>query len=67
VTRSLTVECLACGDVRAVIVPAGGHLNPGECARCGYLGWAPSDELTEPMRRSIREAPLEHRATLSAV
>ena len=66
-TRSLTLECLACGGVRAIIAPASGHLDPGECARCGYLGWAPWDELTEPMRRSIREAPLEQRATLSAV
>ena len=43
------------------------RLDPGECHRCGYVGWAPSTDLTEPMRRRIRERPIEHRATLYAV
>ena len=43
------------------------RLDPGECPGCGYVGWAPSADLTEPMRRRIRERPIERRANLYAV
>jgi ribosomal protein S27AE len=50
------VECLSCGAGRIV---AGGprHGDPGECHRCGYVGWASSEELTAEARRRLREHP----------
>ncbi|MBA2614753.1 MAG: hypothetical protein H0U90_03080 [Actinobacteria bacterium] len=65
--QTVRVECLGCGEARAV--PSAGHLrlNPGECPRCGCLGWAPSTSLNEPMRRRIRERPIDRRATLYAL
>jgi hypothetical protein len=51
----LTVECLRCGDTREA------HVDPGECPRCSYLGWAPSRDLTELARRALRERPVERR------
>jgi hypothetical protein len=32
-----------------------------ECPRCGYVGWAPVDELTEHERRVLQNRPLERR------
>jgi hypothetical protein len=43
------------------------RLDPGECPRCGYVGWAPSSALSEPMRRRMRERPLERRPQLFAL
>jgi hypothetical protein len=67
VMEKVRVECLGCGEARSV--PAVGHLrlDPGECPRCGYVGWAPSSSLSEPMRRRIRERPVDRRGTLYAV
>ena len=28
--------------------------DPGECPRCGYLGWAPSTALTEPITTYVQ-------------
>lgn len=56
----LTVECLRCGHARK-LAQSTRHLEGGECPRCGYLGWAPSLELTEPTRRLLRERPVESR------
>jgi hypothetical protein len=55
------VECLSCGARRIV---AGGprHGDPGECHRCGYVGWAASKDLTAAARRLLRERPLERRS-----
>jgi hypothetical protein len=39
----------------------GGHLQQGECPRCGYLGWAPATELNEAARRDVREHRIESR------
>jgi hypothetical protein len=36
------------------------HDQP-ECPRCGYVGWAPIDALSERERRVLRERPLERR------
>jgi hypothetical protein len=58
----LTVECLRCGETRVVeCVP---YLRVGECGRCGYLGWARSGELSEALRRLLRERPPERRRLL---
>jgi hypothetical protein len=58
---TLTVECLRCGDTREVRAPAGARLDGGECGRCEYVGWALVAELTEKLRRLIRERPPERR------
>jgi hypothetical protein len=56
-----SVECLACGLPRIVTVDA------GECPRCGYVGWAPVEAVTEEMRGKLREVPLvERRRSLRA-
>jgi hypothetical protein len=58
---SLRIECLRCGEVRAHRTAPKHHIDSGECPRCGYVGWASSADLTEPLRRSLRERPLERR------
>ena len=52
-----TVECLSCGKSRRVVADA----VPGECSRCGYVGWADSESLTETLRRLLRDRPVERR------
>ena len=37
------------------------RLEPGECLRCGYVGWARREELTETLRRALRERTTERR------
>lgn len=59
------VECLNCGQVRAVVLPARLALAD-ECPRCGYLGWADHSDLTEDARRLLRERPLEQRRIAAA-
>ncbi len=60
------VECLRCGALREVEHESG-RLEPGECSRCGYVGWAMSIDLTEALRRKIRDIPLNRRARLLVV
>jgi hypothetical protein len=55
---ALRVECLHCGQPRWLTPDQHGE---DECARCGYVGWAASLELTELDRRRLREHPLEQR------
>jgi Zn ribbon nucleic-acid-binding protein len=50
-----TVECLNCGTNRRV------GSATGECVRCGYVGWAESESLTETLRRALRDRPVERR------
>jgi ribosomal protein S27AE len=57
----LTVECLRCGDTREVSAKADDHMDAGECARCEYVGWALVADLTEKIRRVLRERPPERR------
>jgi ribosomal protein S27AE len=54
------VECLSCG-ARRVVVVGPRHSDPGECHRCGYVGWASSDDLTAKARRLLRDHPMERR------
>lgn len=61
------VECLRCGTPRAAGERRAHRLDPGECPRCGYLGWAHSAELSETARRRIRRVPPERRVHLHAV
>ncbi len=55
-----TLECLKCGTTREVVV-AQSRLETGECPCCRYVGWADPAELDEPMRKILRERPLESR------
>jgi hypothetical protein len=60
------VECLNCGAPRKISrLPS----RPGllhECARCGYVGWAETDSLTETLRRALRDRTLEQRRRVVA-
>ena len=58
--EKLTVECLSCGKLRAA-EPATPRNDAGECPRCGYVGWAASADLDEPIRRALRDRPVERR------
>jgi Zn ribbon nucleic-acid-binding protein len=58
----VTVECLGCGERRRVDEDnPTAHLGAGECPRCGYVGWAQPSDLSELVRRSLREFPPERR------
>ena len=59
--ETLIVECLRCGDVRQVPARKGHNVNAGECKRCDYVGWASVSDLTEKLRRILRERPPERR------
>jgi hypothetical protein len=63
----VTVECLGCGGPRRVPVEEAGKGDAGECPRCSYLGWAPSEALSEAIRRRIREQPPETRGKIKLV
>jgi ribosomal protein S27AE len=54
------VECLRCGHARE-LARLVHHVEGEECPRCGYLGWAPSLELSELTRRALRDRPVEGR------
>jgi Zn ribbon nucleic-acid-binding protein len=58
--ESLVVECLRCGSHRQSEPSPLRKANP-ECPRCGYVGWAPVEDLTERERRALRLRPLERR------
>ena len=61
--ESLVVECLRCGSSREAETqpsPLRQVASP-ECPRCGYVGWAPVNALSERERRALRERPLERR------
>jgi Zn ribbon nucleic-acid-binding protein len=56
------VECLGCGHRRrAEEDPVSRHVAAGECSRCGYVGWATPADLSELVRRALREFPPERR------
>jgi hypothetical protein len=64
--EKLSVECLRCGDTREVPARKGGHVDTGECDRCEYVGWALVADLTEKLRRVLRERPPERRRLYAA-
>jgi hypothetical protein len=59
--EKMKVECLSCGARRVVVEMHRNHVDAGECHRCGYVGWASSDELTQSARRLLRDRPVERR------
>jgi hypothetical protein len=56
----LAVECLCCGQ-RRVLAARRRVVDNAECPRCGYLGWAPSKDLTERARGLLRRRAPEQR------
>jgi hypothetical protein len=60
VVASTRVECLKCGMQHELLRAPGGHLQQGECPRCGYLGWAPTADLSEALRAAATR-PLDVR------
>jgi transposase len=56
-----TVECLRCGETREI-----SGRDTGECPRCEYVGWALVADLTEKLRRVLRERPPERRRLYAA-
>jgi hypothetical protein len=59
VSEKHAVECLRCGNFWTVERARTERLEPGECHRCGYVGWALAADLSEPVRRTLRERPPE--------
>ena len=55
------VECLRCGCQRRLGSAPIRVRAARECPRCGYLGWAPASELSEAVRRALRDEPVELR------
>ena len=59
---TLAVECLRCGTTRIARRNVFRRFDVPECPHCGYLGWAPSVELTETERKLLRTNPLDLRS-----
>jgi Zn ribbon nucleic-acid-binding protein len=55
------VECLSCGARRLVVAGENHHVDAGECQRCGYVGWASSEDLTQSARRQLQDRPVQRR------
>jgi ribosomal protein S27AE len=55
------VECLNCGATRRLAIHASRPAQQDECTRCGYVGWAESESLTETLRRALRDHTVEQR------
>jgi ribosomal protein S27AE len=64
---ALMIECLRCGDVRQVPAREDAHVDAGECGRCDYVGWASVADLTEKLRRILRDRPPERRRLYAAL
>lgn len=62
----IRVECLACGLPRRLAEWRLRRSAAGPCPRCGYVGWAPSRDLTEDDRRGLRELPVWRRGRRAA-
>jgi hypothetical protein len=61
-----TVECLKCGKTRAEPSRSAQRvITDDSCERCGYVGWAKTDELSESTRRMLRDRPLDRRRLLT--
>ena len=58
---AIPVECLRCGKRHQIMRASRSTIHEGECPRCGYVGWARRGELTETLRRALRERTTERR------
>ena len=63
---SRIVECLNCGATRNISALPSRPGSVHECRRCGYVGWADTESLTEALRRALRECTLEQRKRVAA-
>jgi ribosomal protein S27AE len=63
---SKLVECLNCGAVRRAAATLSRPVNADECGRCGYVGWAETETLTETLRRALREHTVDKRHRIIA-
>ena len=61
--RTKLVECLNCGAERRVTPEPSRPMQADACGRCGYVGWAEAETLTETLRRMLRDHTIEHRRT----
>jgi hypothetical protein len=60
------VECLNCGETRAKSRDSVHRVvSDDACRRCGYVGWAHTEELSESTRRLLRDRPPARRRLLS--
>jgi Zn ribbon nucleic-acid-binding protein len=59
--ETFRVECLSCAARRVIVGEDDHHVDAGECHRCGYVGWARSDDLSAAVRRQLRDRPVERR------
>jgi hypothetical protein len=60
------VECLNCGETRAEPRDSVHRVvTDDSCRRCGYVGWARSEELSESTRRLLRDRPPGRRRLLT--
>jgi Zn ribbon nucleic-acid-binding protein len=60
------VECLNCGETRAKPRDSVHRVvSADSCRRCGYVGWAQTDDLNEATRRLLRDRPLTRRRLLT--
>jgi hypothetical protein len=59
---TLAIECLRCGTSRIARRNVFRRFDVPECPHCGYLGWAPTVELSDAERDLIRERPLDLRS-----
>jgi len=55
------IECLCCGQQRPYTTGPGRHQESGECPRCRYVGWAFVEDVSESLRRVLRDRPPEYR------
>ena len=63
---SKPIECLNCGATRRVFVDRMHAMQRDECSRCGYVGWAETESLTEALRRALRDTTVDKRRHLVA-
>jgi Zn ribbon nucleic-acid-binding protein len=60
------VECLSCGATRRFVTNRLRPVQQDECARCGYVGWAQTESLTESLRRALRDHTVDQRRHVTA-
>jgi hypothetical protein len=63
---SRIVECLNCGATRRITELPLRLKALHDCARCGYVGWAETESLTEALRRALRDSSPEQRRRAAA-
>jgi hypothetical protein len=65
---AMAIECLNCGETRSEPRDSVHRVvHSDSCPRCGYVGWARSDDLTEATRRKLRDRPVFRRRLVGVV